>query len=95
MRWKSVVSLVLSVVSICAQTIALSYASSGMTTVASGGQAPGNAARIADFGSTLAMILAPVAVISAVVAWPKESPWVRVFVLCLSVGAVLWSLIIV
>ena len=95
MKWKSVVSLVLSVASICAHTIGLSYASLGLTAVASGGHAPENAARIAGFGTTLAMILAPVAMICAVVAWPKESFWVRMFVLCLSVGAVLWSLIIV
>lgn len=95
MKWKSIVSLLLSVVSICAQTIGLSYASLGMIAAASGNPAPKNAAQLADFGSSLAMVLAPVAVIFALVSWPKELPWVRVCVLCLSAGAVLWAFVVI
>jgi hypothetical protein len=95
MKWKSVVSLVLSAASICAQTIGLSYASLAATAVASGGRAPAGAVQIADCASFLAMILAPAAVLLAAVAWPRELPWVRVLVLCLAAVAVLWSLVMV
>lgn len=95
MKWKSATSLVLSLASICAQCVGLSYASLGMTAVASGDQAPESAARIAGFGSTVAMILAIAALVLAIASWPKESAWMRVLVVCASAGAMLWSLVVV
>jgi len=95
MSGKSIASLVLSLASIGAEFLGLSCASSAMVVSARGGQVSQSVLTVAGVGSGLAMCLALLALALAVLSWSKESPWARVLVLCLSVGAVLWSLVMV
>ena len=95
MKWKAAVSVALSVVSICTQFVGLSYASSGAITVARGGQVNRNFSSAAGAASALAIVLALLAVILAAMSWPREPRWARVSALCLALGALLWSLVMV
>jgi hypothetical protein len=95
MRWKPITSVTLSVVSICAQFVGLSCASSGAITVARGGQVNRSFASIAGVASTLAIVLSLLALALAAVSRPREPRWARVSVLCLAVGALVWSLVTV
>jgi hypothetical protein len=92
---KSLASAACAVVSMGAKFIALSSASSAAGAAATGGLVSRNAVRIAESADALAILLALLALVLAVLAWPKEKPWVRVPVLCLSLGAALWSLVMV
>jgi hypothetical protein len=56
---------------------------------------PEDVATIAGAASTMAILFSVVALALAVVAWSKELRWGRVFTLCLAMGAVLWSLVVV
>ncbi|MGA2253023.1 MAG: hypothetical protein ABSG53_00040 [Thermoguttaceae bacterium] len=86
MRWNAVASVVLSVVSICVQAVELSCAT---IMVGKGHDRP--------FASWVAIVLALLALSLAVIgiAQPREEQWVRVLVLCLAVGALLYSLYVV
>ncbi len=95
MRRKSAASLVLSSASIGAQFIGLSCASSAAIAAARGGEVSESVLTAAAVGSGLAMCLAPLALVLALLSWSNESPWARVLVLCLSIGAVLFSFLIV
>ena len=54
--------------------------------MARGAQAGRNLAWVAGTASALAVALALLALILAIVSWPRETQWVRVSVLCLAVG---------
>jgi hypothetical protein len=95
MKRKSVASAVCSALSIGAQFLGLSCASSVAVVAASGGEVPRTVLTAIDLIWMLAIPLALVAVVLAGLSWSKESQWVRVPVLCLSGGAVLWSLVMV
>jgi hypothetical protein len=85
MRWKAVTSVALSGVSICAQAVELSCAA---IMVGKGHDRP--------FASWVAIVFALLALSLAVIgiARPREQQWVRVLVLCLAVGALFWSLVV-
>jgi hypothetical protein len=95
MRWKPLVSIACSLVSIGVQSIGLARASIAAGIAAAGARVARSAVGFVDVVCASAFPLALVAVLLAVLAWPKESPCVRVPVACLSFGAVLWSLVIV
>ena len=95
MRWKPVVSVALSVVSIGAQEVGLSCAYSGAIIARKGGHVDQTVASVGGAASTLAIVLALLALGLAVISWPKERSWVRVSALCLAVGALLWSFVMV
>jgi hypothetical protein len=95
MTWKPIASVALSVASICTQFVGLSCASSGAITVARGGQVNRNLSSAAGAASALAIVLALLALTVAVISWPREPRWARVSALCLALGALLWSLVMV
>jgi uncharacterized membrane protein YgdD (TMEM256/DUF423 family) len=95
MRRKSTASLLLSLASIGAQFIGSSCASSGAVTAARGSQVSESVATAAAVGTGLAMCLAPLALVLALISWSDESPPARVLMLCLSIGAVLFSFLVV
>ncbi len=95
MTWESVASAAISVASICAQAVGLSRASSAAIAVARGGQANRTFAMVAGVASPLAIALALLALALAARPRPKEPRWVRMSVLCLAVGAMIWSVVVV
>jgi hypothetical protein len=95
MRWKLVTSVVLSAVSIFSQVVGLACASSGASTTAAGAHVNRALTSIAGGVSVLAIVLAIPAVVLAIMGWRGQRRWVRVPVLCVSLAALLWSLLIV
>jgi hypothetical protein len=95
MRWKPVASAMLSVASICTQVAGFWCASSVAITLAKGGQVNRTLASVAGPASTLAIVLALLALPLAVMSWPRERSSVRVSALCLAVGAICWSLLVI
>ena len=88
-------STILAVISIGVQIIGLSCASSTAIAVANRVHGPRGVASVASAASVLAFLLALLALAFAVISWSEQPRWRRLFVLCLSIGALLWSLIIV
>jgi hypothetical protein len=95
MRWKSIASAVLSLISLCCQAIGSSAASAGMTAMAEGGQASHRLTSVSGAATLLAILLAVAATALAVISWPNESRSVRLFIACLSLAALVSSLIVV
>jgi hypothetical protein len=50
---------------------------------------------VGDAASALAIVLAVLALPLAINSWREERPSVRVSALCLAMGALLWSLVVV
>jgi hypothetical protein len=95
MGWKPIASMVLSAVSIGAQGIGMSCASSGAITAAKGGLVSRTLILAADIASSLGIVLALLAVTLAAMPWPEERPRGRVLVWCLAVVAMLMWLVLV
>ena len=91
----SICSAGLAVLSIVVQSWSLAVAGAGARAAAMGHAAAPEGVMLSGTGSRAALILAIVAAALAMSAWTHERSPVRVSVLCLSFGAILFALLIV